>query len=369
MRTVYISQPALDDSDWQALRAPILSGWVTQGPEVARFESAFAARHDVRYAVANANCTTSLHLVLLALGVGPGDEVIVPAFTWIATANAVVYCGAQPVFADVDPSTFNVDPVAVARAVSPKTRAVIAVHLFGRPADIDALQLAAPGLPIVEDAACAAGAAYKGRPVGGLGVAACFSFHPRKSMTTGEGGMVTTDAPEIAATVMSLRNHGAKPIPGAPSYEMPAFDQLGFNYRMTDIQAALGSSQLAKLDRLIDERAAGAAFYAAELTSIEWLRLPEDPAGDRHGWQSYVVMVDPAQKRRKDVMEALYKRGIHTRAGTHAVTSLEYYVRKGANPKDFPGATACAEESMAIPLHNRMTHDDYHYVAEVLRSL
>ncbi len=374
-RTIHISQPMLDEADWQALRAPILSGWVTQGPEVARFEALFAARHGVRHALANSNGTTSLHLALAALGVGPGDEVIVPAFTWVATANAAVYCGATPVFVDVDPATFNLDPALVARAVTARTRALVAVHLFGRPVDVDALANAAPGVALVEDAACAAGAAYKGRAVGGLGRAAAFSFHPRKSITTGEGGMVTTDDAGIAARIASMRNHGAAaPKDGAPPYRMPDFDRLGYNYRMTDIQGALGCSQLAKLDRLIDERAVHAADYARRLAEVPWLRLPTAPLfpGDRHGWQSYVVLADPkrAPRPRDEIMARLLAKGIHTRPGTHAVTTLGYYVNeRGVDPAAYPAARLCAEQSIAIPLHNRMTPDDYEYVVQALLAL
>ncbi|PWC55329.1 DegT/DnrJ/EryC1/StrS family aminotransferase [Azospirillum sp. TSO22-1] len=376
-RSIGISLPSLGEEEWQALREPLESGWLTQGPKVAAFEKAFAERHRVPHALATTSCTTGLHLVLAAMGIGPGDEVIVPAFTWVATANVVVYCGATPVFVDVDPATFNLDPAQLAARVTERTRAIIAVHLFGRCADMDAIAAAAPGIPVIEDAACAAGAAYKGRPAGTLGLAASFSFHPRKSVTTGEGGMVTTADAALAETCNMLRNHGASVSEeqrhrGPRPYLLPEFNLLGFNYRMTDLQGAVGLVQLGKLDRFIKERAEAAAFYAEALAGLPWLRTPEVPEGCEHAWQAYVCFVDEATAPmpRNDIMEWLQARGIATRPGTHAVHMLGYYRdRFGLAPDDFPGARDCDRHSMAIPLHNRMSMADYAYVAEALHTL
>src|SRR5437870_598029 len=257
---IQISLPATGEEEWQACREPLMSGWLTQGPKVAAFEQAFAARHRVDHALATTSCTTALHLILAAMEIGPGDEVIVPAFTWVATANVVVYCGATPVFADVDRETYNFDPVDVARKVTDRTKAVIVVHLFGLCADMDAIRAALPdGIPIVEDAACAAGASYHGTSAGALGDAAAFSFHPRKSVTTGEGGMITTADGNLAQRMEMLRNHGATVSEelrhsGRKPYLLPDFNLIGFNYRMTDLQASVGLVQLAKLDRFIAER-------------------------------------------------------------------------------------------------------------------
>lgn len=376
-RIIHIAKPDTGEDEWRALREPLESGWLTQGPKVAAFEKAFAARHDVKHALATTSCTTALHLILAAMEIGPGDEVIVPAFTWVATANVVLHCGATPVFVDVERESFNMDPALVAAKVTPRTRAIIAVHLFGLCADVDAIAKAAPGIPIVEDAACAAGAAYKGRHAGALGLAGAFSFHPRKSITTGEGGMVTTNDARLAARANSLRNHGAdiseeqRHVAPKP-YLLADFNLAGFNYRMTDLQGAVGLVQLGKMDRYIDERQKWAEFYARELAEIAWLRVPRVPAGCRHGWQSYVSYVDEkkAGMPRNEIMDRLMQKGINTRPGTHAVHMLGYYRTKlGLKPGDFPAARDCDRYSMAIPLHNRMSEDDYRYVAHALHEI
>lgn len=376
MRRIQIATPDLGDEEWHALREPLVSGWLTHGPKVAAFERAFADRHRVPHALAVTSCTTGLHLALAGLGIGPGDEVIVPAFTWVATANVVLYCGATPVLCDVDPTTFNIDPADVARRLTPRTRAVIAVHLFGLCADVDALRAVLPeGMPVIEDAACAAGAEYQGVPAGGLGDVAAFSFHPRKSITTGEGGMVTTGDGELAARMEMLRNHGASVSEeqrhrGPRPYLLPEFNLLGFNYRMTDLQGAVGLVQLGKLDRFVDERARWAAWYRERLADIEWLCLPEEPIRGRHAWQAFVTRVEPklAPLPRNDIMDKLQQWGVSTRPGTHAVHMLGYYRdRFGYRPEDLPGARACDIGTMAIPLHNRMTSEDYEYVVDCLR--
>ena len=207
-RVIEIASPSTGEEEWLALREPLETGWLTQGPKVAEFQKAFALRHQVAHGLATTSCTTALHLAIAALGIGPDDEVIVPAFTWIATANAVLYCGAKPIFVDVLTDSYNIDPVAVARALTERTKAVIAVHLFGLCADIDALRSVLPDeVAIIEDAACAAGAAYRGTPAGGLGEVGCFSFHPRKSITTGEGGMLTTNSGARGNSSQSWRRH------------------------------------------------------------------------------------------------------------------------------------------------------------------
>jgi perosamine synthetase len=377
-RSIAISLPCTGDDEWHAVRDPLTSGWLTQGPRVAEFEKAFAARHDVAHALATTSCTTGLHLILAAMNIGPGDEVIVPAFTWVATANVVMYCGATPIFADVDRRTNNIDSADVARRITPRTKAVIAVHLFGLCADMDPLRAAVPlHIPIIEDAACAAGASYKGSPAGSLGLAAAFSFHPRKSITTGEGGMVTTNDAQLAGMADMLRNHGASISEeqrhrGSRPYLLPEFNLVGFNYRMTDLQGAVGLVQLGKLDRFIKERAQWAAFYTESLAEIDWLLPPFVQNDCRHAWQAYVLYVNPekAPLPRNEIMERLQAMGISTRPGTHAVHMLGYYAQRfDLKPEDFPGARDCNDQTMAIPLHNRMAQVDFDYVVDALRSI
>lgn len=374
-RSIAISRPSLGDEEWQALREPLESGWLTQGPKVAAFEKAFAEHHRVRHALATTSCTTALHLALAALGIGPGDEVIVPAFTWIATANVVLYCGATPVFVDVDRATYNIDCAAVKSALTARTKAIIPVHLFGLCADMAALRAVLPdGVGIVEDAACAAGAEYQDVPAGGLGELACFSFHPRKSITTGEGGMITTNDDDLAARAETMRNHGAS-VPeevrhaGPAPYLLPDFDMLGFNYRMTDLQGAIGLVQLTKLDGFVDERAKWADWYREQLAGINWLRMPQEPVRGRHAWQAFVTYVDPegAPARRNEIMAHLEAVGVATRPGTHAVHMQGYYQQRfGLEEDDFPAARDCANNTMALPLHNGMTEEDYSYVVDAL---
>ena len=376
-RNIFIAQPTLGEEEWQAMKAPIESGWVTQGPKVGEFEKLFAERHQVTHALACTSATTALHLALVALGIGEGDEVIVPSFTWIATANVVLYCGATPVLCDIDLKSFNMDAEDVARKLTGKTKAIITVHLFGLCADMDAIKAAAPGIPIIEDAACAAGAAYKGVPAGGLGELGCFSFHPRKSITTGEGGMVTTNNDIHGEMVNMLRNHGASISEeqrhhGAKPFILPDFNILGFNYRMTDLQGAVGIVQMGKLDRLIDERHKAAMAYNESLAGIDWIQTPEITEDFKHGWQSYILLIDESKSpmSRNDMMEELQEQGVSTRPGTHAIHMLGYYSNKyGYKPDDLPNSKRANDCTMAIPLHNRMSAEDYKYVESSIKAL
>lgn len=376
-RNIPISLPVTGEEEWQATREPLMNGWLTSGPKVREFEELFAKRHNVKHALAVTSATTALHLALVALEVGPGDEVIVPAFTWVSTANVVLYCGATVVFADVDPISFNMDPEDLKKRISPKTKAIIPVHLFGLCANMDVIKSIAGDIPLVEDGACAAGAAYKGVPAGALGTIGCFSFHPRKSVTTGEGGMITTNDDRLADLMSMLRNHGASISEeqrhhGPRPYILPDFNMLGYNYRMTDLQAAVGVIQIKKLDTFIEEREKWAAWYSEQLRDITWLRTPQVGSEYKHGWQSFVTFVDEskASSSRNEIMEKLQENGISTRPGTHAVHMLNFYAQKyNLRPSDYPGAQAANNFSMAIPLHNRMVAEDYHYIVEVLKSL
>lgn len=378
-RKIPIAIPSLTDEEWQAVREPILSGWLTQGPKVLQFEKEFASLHKVNHALAVTSCTTGLHLALVAMGIGFGDEVIVPAFTWVATANVVLYCGATPVFCDVDPNTFNIKVEEIRSKITERTKAIIPVHLFGLCADIDLIRsVIPPHVKILEDAACAAGASYKGRMAGSLGDMAVFSFHPRKSITTGEGGMVTTNNHDLNRLAEIMRNHGAEISEetrhnSAKPYLLPDFKMLGFNYRMTDLQASVGLVQLSKLEKFIQEREMWAEYYTENLKNIAWLN-PQKASEDitQHAWQAYVCYVDPdkAPMPRNEIMDLLQQQGIATRPGTHAVHMLKFYKEKyDINPDDFPGAKACDSNTMAIPLHNKMVKEDFDYVIEALKAI
>ncbi len=280
---VPITRPWFDDQEASAVAAVLESGWVSQGPRVEEFEATFAAYVGARYAVATSSCTTALHLALIAGGVRPGDEVLVPTFTFVATANAVEYCGARPVFVDVDLETFNIDPALIEAKITARTRAIIPVHLFGLPADMDPILEIAErhALVVIEDAACGVGSRYHDRHVGTVGLAGCFSFHPRKIITTGEGGMLVTDDAALAARVRSLRSHGAEVSDlerhAGNGTRLPAFSEVGFNYRMTDVQAAIGLAQMAKLEGVLDSRSELARRYDAALQGVPGLRIPRVP--------------------------------------------------------------------------------------------
>jgi perosamine synthetase len=376
-RNIPISLPVTGEEEWLATKEPLMTGWLTSGPKVREFEQLFAQRHEVKHAIAVTSATTALHLAVVALQVKEGDEVIVPAFTWVSTANIVLYQGAKVVFVDVDPKTFNLDPQNLKSRITKKTKAIIPVHLFGLCANMDEIKKIAGDIPLIEDGACAAGSAYKGKPAGGLGTIGCFSFHPRKSVTTGEGGMVTTNDDNLAEVIKSLRNHGASISEeerhhGPKPYILPNFNLMGYNYRMTDLQGAVGVVQLKKLDQFINERNRWANFYKNQLKEVAWLQMPDFGPDYQHGWQSFVTMVDErkAPMNRNDIMEKLQQAGISTRPGTHAVHMLDFYKNKfGLAPEDFPGARDCNNFSMAIPLHNRMTEDDYKYVVETIKRL
>lgn len=377
-RIIPIAVPDTGKEECEAVSDTILSGWLTQGPKVAKFEERFAELHNVKHALAVTSCTTGLHVILKAKGIGPGDEVIVPSFTWISTANVVLHCGAKPVFVDVSLDDFNLDPGLLSSKINKNTKAIIPVHLFGYCADIDAIRDNVPDeVFIVEDAACAAGSTYKNKFAGSLGDAASFSFHPRKSITTGEGGMITTNNSELAEIMKQMINHGANVSEeqrhkGPKPYLLPDFNLLGFNYRMTDLQGAVGLVQLEKLSNFINERDKWANWYQKELSSLNWLLTPKSPSHGLHSWQAYVTYVDPKVSPigRNAIMDKLQKNGVSTRPGTHALHMLDLYKNRfGFNSNDFPNSRDCYLNTMALPLHNRMSSEDYEYVVEMLKSI
>lgn len=381
-----ITRPWFDAEDFAAIQQPLTTGWVVQGPHVRRFEQDFAAFASASDAVACTSCTTALHLGLAALGIGPGDEVIVPSFTWVASANVALYCGARPVLVDVDLETFNVDPAAIEAAIGPKTRALIPVHLFGLPADMDRVMAIAEahGLAVVEDAACGLGTRHRGRHVGTIGDVGAFSFHPRKAVTTGEGGMVLAREPRHIDRMRVMRDHGASKTDhdrhrDADGFLLSPFAELGYNYRMTDIQGALGVTQMKKAAMVLERRVARARRYDALLADIGWLRTPKVPDYASHSYQSYVCLFAPEaptldrlaalHEARNRVMRFAAEQGIATRQGTHAVHGLGYYARTfGYGPHDLPRSLMAEQLSMTLPLYPQMTDDEQDRVVDVLRA-
>lgn len=371
-----LTSPLFDDEEILLVRQCLDSGWVTLGPFTRKFEDLFAARHQVPHALTTTSCTAGLHMATIALGLAPGDEVIVPAFTWVTSAHCAQYVGATVVFADVEADTYNLDPAAFEAAITPRTRAVVVVHLFGLSAGMrEILSIAEKhDLLVIEDAACAVGTTYDGKPVGGFGHVGCFSFHPRKIITTGEGGMVTTRSGELAEKIKSLRSHGATGPPADAAdprpYTMATFDMLGYNLRMSDIQAAVGVAQMAKLDGLLSERLRLAHRYNEILADIEEIALPVAPEKCGHTYQSYVVRVlNGGRENRNAVMDHLAGVDIQTRPGTHAVHRLGYYAKKyGLRAQDFPVAAAGEDTTITLPLFPGMTERDQDSVVESLKK-
>lgn len=375
-RNIQISVPNLGEDEVNAVREVFLSGWLTQGPQVKLFEEQFAQRHQCKYAIATTSCTSALHTMLVAAGIGPGDEVIVPSFTWIATANAVIYSGATPVLVDIDLNSFNISIESILESITSKTKAVIAVHLFGYCVDVDLLRTSInnPNVLIFEDAACAAGASINGQSAGSMGEAAAFSFHPRKSITTGEGGMVTTNSAVLNDLSKQFRNHGASTSAedrhlSSKPYFLPDFDVLGYNYRMTDIQAAIGIVQLAKLDRIITARKKIAEMYNDALQDIEWIHTPKVPNGMIHAWQSYVIRIDGqgSKQSRNELMEQMLSSGVTTRPGTHAIHELSFYKSKfNIDATRLKNSKESADSTISLPMHDVLTERDVDFVVNSL---
>jgi len=371
-----IARPVLGEREVEAARRAILSGWVTQGPEVAAFEREFAAAVGAPHACAVSSCTTALHLALVAAGVGPGDEVVTVSHSFIATANAIRYCGATPVFVDVELDTFNIDPALVDAAVTPRTKALLVVHQLGMPCDLASLVATARrhAVPLIEDAACAIGSEIRwqgewqriGRPHGDM---ACFSFHPRKLLSTGDGGMVVTASAETDAKLRLLRQHGMS-VPDTVRHASAQvvfedYPIVGFNYRLTDIQAAIGREQLSRLEGIVARRRELAGRYAAALAAVPGVVVPREPEWARTNWQTYAVRLRGADQRQ--VMQRMLDDGVSTRRGVMNAH------REGAYPAGTWRAAGvltrgeCAQDTaIALPLYHDMTHADQDRVVDSL---
>lgn len=386
MINVPIARTSLTEEEIQSVLGPLRSGWLVQGPNVRAFEEKWSAFTGARNSIAVTSCTTALHLSLAALGIGPGDEVIVPAFTWVATANVVEHLGATVVFCDIDLATFNITADLAREKITARTKAIVPVHLFGLSCDMDPLMALASEhrLKVVEDAACGFGARYRGRHVGTFGDTGCFSFHPRKAITTGEGGMVTTEDDALAERIRRLRDHGAaisdmQRHVGPRPYLLADHPDAGYNQRMTDFQAALGSAQMERAQAILDERAALAAVYDDALSGLGWLRTPHAGPEYVHGYQSYPCLfqptpvvtasVPPIHEARNAWMDRLQKGGVSTRPATHAVHMLSFYREKyRLQMEDFPNAYAADQCSISLPLFNGMTPNEQNHVIETVKK-
>jgi perosamine synthetase len=366
---IRLAKPSIDAEDIAAVTATLRTGHLVQGHEVAAFEAELGGYLGGGNLVAVNSCTSALHLALLALDVREGDEVIVPAFSWPATANVVVRCGAQPVFVDIEETSFAMDVSALRNALerSSQVKAVLPVHPFGEMADIEAIAglCAERALPLIEDAACALGSSLENRRAGRWGLMGCYSFHPRKAITTGEGGAVVTDDTGLARRLRMFRNHGIDPAVASPDFVL-----AGLNQRMTELQAALGRSQLRKLDSLIASRRQRASRYD-ELLAGSNLRTPCVRTSSSHVFQSYVVLVPPHRAPDRDsIIMGLRERGVEASIGTHHIPLLRFYrERYGYHPGDFPATDSVASRAIALPLHSSLTVEEQVTVVDALRAL
>jgi len=370
---IAIAKPYLTKEEAQAAYDTILTGWITQGPRVAEFEQKFADYTGAKYAVATSNCTTALHLAMIVAGIGVGDEVICPSLSYIATANSIMYVGARPVFAEVNPVTFNLDIADTEKRITPKTKAILLVHQIGMPADIDAFATLAAkyNLRLIEDAACAAGSAYKGGKIGSHSDLVCFSFHPRKVITTGDGGMVTTCREDYYNRLKLLRQHGMS-VNDRVRHETKKviFEdhlEIGYNYRMTDIQASVGIKQLEKLDWIIGERRKIADQYNASFKSLKNIIIPTEEPGYFSNYQSYcITLLEGSKISRNDLMQAMLDIEISTRRGimtSHRETAY----------KDYPASTLSLSErasdnSIILPLYVPMEQADIDKVITAVKK-
>ena len=377
---VPIARTQLTEKEFSIIRKPLENGWVVQGPYVKEFEDKWSSFTGSKHSIAVTSCTTALHLSLASLGLKPNDEVIVPAFTWIATANVVEHLKSKVVFCDIDLKTFNIDVAKIEKLITPKTKAILPVHLFGLSADMDPILDIAQkyNLWVVEDAACGFGAKYKGKHVGTLGDVGCFSFHPRKAITTGEGGMITTNNDELAEKMRSMRDHGAvisdfQRHHGKKPYLLSEYPYAGYNYRMTDIQASIGVAQMERGKQIVSERHTLAKIYNEALKKLDFFQLPFENNDYEHGYQSFPCVFDInnanlnniklVSEKRNAFMDVLQNEGTATRPATHAVHMTKYYREKyQLQPEDFPNAYIANECSISFPMFNGLLKKEQDYV-------
>ena len=379
---VPIARTSLTEAEIQSVLSPLRSGWLVQGPKVREFEERWSAFTGAKHSIAVTSCTTAIHLSLAALGLRPGDEVIVPAFTWISTANVVEHLGGTVVLCDIDLNTFNIDVEQLKQKITPKTKAIIPVHLFGLAAEMNEINKIAKGhgLWVVEDAACGFGSRYHGQHVGTLSDAGCFSFHPRKAITTGEGGMITTNHDALAEKLRRLRDHGAAVSDlqrhlGARPYLLADHPDAGYNQRMTDLQAALGAAQMDRAANIVSERQRLAKIYDNAFAHLSWLKTPAHINSMEHGYQSNPCLFQPEpitvqstsriNQARNAWMDQLQQVGISTRPATHAVHMLTFYSEKyRLRPENYPKAYAANDCSISLPLFHGMTDAEQGFVIE-----
>lgn len=368
---IRLTVPSIGEEDLNAVRDVVESGFLIQGPHVAEFENSVAKLTGASHAVAVANGTCALHLSLAALDFTAGDICVMPTYSWVATANVVELSGARPVFVDIDPKTFNIDPDKLEHTLSKlgdqKVKAVMPVHAFGQMANMTEIDEICEkrGIPVIEDAACALGASLEGRQAGTWGRMGCFSFHPRKAVTTGEGGMIVTDDAGLARRLRALRNHGADPDSATQD-----FICAGYNYRLTEFQAALGIVQMGKLDRIIQRRREAARRYDGRLSDSS-LAPPCVAANAEHVYQAYVTLMPPeSAKRRSEIIRTARTQGVELQVGTiHMPLTTYYRGRYNYRDGDFPVTDDVAARALALPLYDSITAEQQQTVVNTALAL